>query len=184
MRCGTEGGQGRVAALPPRCPSGRARRLLSPGLHPHRAAFAGGDPGGGGCPWERTTREKDLQQRWSHLRWLSRMQLPSGRRERSGWAEPTSHNPPAAVLRPGEAAGGPLPNFTSIRGAFLARASVSPYCRLGRSPVPPPPRSITGVPLPSPRAPPAPTCSAEAPAALRPAAAPGGVSQRCVLSLH
>lgn len=184
MRCGTEGGQGRVAALPPRCPSGRARRLLSPGLHPHRAAFAGRDPGGSGCPWERTTREKDLQQRWSHLRWLSRTQLPSGRRERSGWAEPTSHNPPAAVLRPGEAAGGPLPNFTSIRGAFLARASVSPYCWLGTQP-----RTSTSPqhhrrPAAIPAGPPSPDRSAEAPAALRPAAAPGSVSQRCVLSLH
>lgn len=65
MRCHTEEGrQERATGLPLRCPSARARWLPSPCLRPLRAAFAGWDPRGGGCPWERTTREKDLQHLW------------------------------------------------------------------------------------------------------------------------
>lgn len=177
MRCHTEEGrQERATGLPLRCPSARARWPPHPASVPSVLPLLAGILAAAGAPGRGPQGRRTCSICGSCLRWLSRTQLSRGWREPSGWAEPALQNPPVAVLCPGEAAGGLLPNFTSMRGTSLARASVSPYYDAaggGCSPVPPPSRSIPGTPLPSLGPPPGPGCSAEAPRCPPPRHGPG-----------
>lgn len=148
MRCCAEGGQGCMVGLPQRHPSARARRLLSPCLRPLRA---GRDPRGGGCPWERTTREKDPQS-WGPVSggFQGHRCLVAGESDQGGMSPKPAHGRPlprgrqlggcCPVLPPCEALPLPVPQFPHT--AMLPAG--------GCSPVPPPSLSITGAPLPSP----------------------------------